>query len=83
MNHKWNKDNVCIKCGIVRERKEYKRWQRVQGVLIHGVWEDKHFYTYGVAWHYGPEHKFDRPECNVVNLKQVVRKYLKDKSNDS
>ncbi len=62
MNHKW-KDNKCLKCGIERQKKEYKRWQRSETVLRDGVWVDKNIHTFGIAWHYGPEHKFIRPNC--------------------
>lgn len=62
MNHKWE-NNKCVKCGIERQKKEYRSWQRVETILINGVWEDKHFYTYGIKWYYGNENKFERPNC--------------------
>jgi hypothetical protein len=62
MNHKWI-DNTCQKCGLKREKKEFKRWQRSETVLVNGVWQDRNIHTYGAAWHYGSEHKFERPNC--------------------
>lgn len=66
MNHKWE-NNKCLKCGIERQMKHYKSWQRVETVLVNGIWQDKHFYTYGTKWHYGTEHKFERPNCKLLN----------------
>ena len=62
MNHKWE-NNKCLKCGIERQKREYKRWQRSETVLRDGVLVDKTIHTFGIAWHYGPEHKFIRPNC--------------------
>jgi hypothetical protein len=65
-NHKW-KDNVCIKCGLSRERKEYRQVQSTGSYLgKDGCFYDKHYYTYGTAWHYGSKYKFERPECVLV-----------------
>lgn len=62
MNHKWT-DNKCKVCGVERQKKEFKRWQRSETVLVNGVWQDRNIHTYGTAWHYGTEHKFERPDC--------------------
>lgn len=70
-NHKW-KDNVCVNCGIKRERKEYRRWQRSETYLSRaGVWEDRTIYTYGTAWYYGEKYRFERPQCELVKLKII------------
>ena len=71
-NHKWKKD-VCIKCGITRTRKEYKKCVRTYSKLINGVFQDIPVYRYGTAWFYGMPHKehpntvkiigFERPGC--------------------
>lgn len=70
MNHKWV-DNKCQKCGIKRERKEFKRWQRSETVLVNGVWQDRTIHTYGTAWHYGIAYKFNRPNCNSEPLSDI------------
>ena len=62
MNHKWV-DNKCQKCGIERQKKEFKRWQRAETVLRHGVWIERSVFTYGTAWHYGVGNRFQRPNC--------------------
>lgn len=64
MNHRWE-NNKCLKCGIERQKKEFKRWQRSESVLVNGIWQDRNIHTYGTAWHYGPEHKFERPGCKI------------------
>jgi hypothetical protein len=65
-NHKW-KNNICIKCGISRERKDFKRWQSTGSVLGRdGCWYDKHYYTFGTGWYYGKEYGFDRPQCAII-----------------
>ena len=62
MNHRW-KDNICIHCGIKRERREYKKLVNTYSVLGRdGCFYDRPIYQYGTAWHYG-ETKFKRPEC--------------------
>jgi len=64
-NHKW-KDNVCVNCGIRREKKEYKRWKSCGTYLSrNGIWEERTHYDYGIKWHYGAEHKFIRPNCET------------------
>lgn len=69
-NHKWQND-VCLNCGVKREMKDFKRWQRVEGVLRNGVWEDKHFFTYGIKFWYGEKYRFERPQCELVKLKII------------
>jgi hypothetical protein len=66
MNHKWQND-ACVKCGLKREKKEYRKWQRCYTALSRsGVWEDRHVYTYGIGWHYGEPYGFERPQCALV-----------------
>jgi hypothetical protein len=70
-NHKWS-DNVCTKCGISRERKEYRKWQRSYTYLSKsGVWEDRDVYTFGTAWHYGKGYGFKRPQCAIVMMNSI------------
>lgn len=65
-NHKWNKENTCLNCGVHRERKDYKRWLRTETVLRNGVWEDRTVYAYGTMWHYGKKYGFERPHCELI-----------------
>jgi len=77
MNHKWDKDNVCVRCGIYRTRGGYRKLQRTYSALRHGVWEDIPVYQYGTAWYYGMPHDdcnvlvkaigFERPDCKNEN----------------
>lgn len=62
MNHRWI-NNKCSKCGVERQKKEFKRWQRSETILVNGVWQDRNIHTYGTAWHYGEQYKFERPDC--------------------
>ena len=65
MNHKW-KDDVCVKCGLRRERKEYKKPGMPYAVLGRdGCWYDKVPYTFGIGWHYGKRFGFERPPCPI------------------
>lgn len=62
MNHKW-KDNVCINCGLHREKRDFRKLKRTYSKLIHGVWEDIPVWEFGTAWWYGLKNKFNRPDC--------------------
>lgn len=63
MNHRW-KDNKCIRCGIVRERKEYKKLLRTYSKLCSdGCFHDIPIWGYGIGWWYGDSHEFNRPHC--------------------
>jgi len=66
IQHKWAND-ICQRCGTKREYREKATYQRTMGVLRHGVWEDKHIYTYHMRYHYGDPHGFDRPDCQNLN----------------
>lgn len=73
IHHRWGTDNVCIKCGIARIKKQYKIVARTYSKLINGIWEDIPIYRYGTAWWYGTPNEihpftvrsigFKRPEC--------------------
>lgn len=77
MNHKWDKDDECINCGIARTNLPYKKVIRTYSRLINGVWEDVPVYYHGIGWCYGqphPEDKrtikiigFERPDCITHN----------------
>lgn len=70
MNHKWNKEtNECTVCGLHRERKEHKKFQRTYSKLINGIFEDIPIYIYNFNWWYGEKNKFIRPDCKKQNLK--------------
>lgn len=64
-NHKWNSEGVCKRCGLKREKKQYRRAVNSRSVLKNGVFEDVPVYQYGTAWHYG-EAKFERPPCKTA-----------------
>lgn len=73
INHKWNKvGTVCLKCGLSREQKNEKTLMAIAG--------GKDYYKYKEYWLYtlsdGSQTRI-RPNCNVVNLKQVVRFFKK------
>jgi hypothetical protein len=65
MNHKWNKDNTCKRCGVYRTMKSWKLHMAMVG--------NKDYYKYGRSWWYGMPHKedkntvksigFERPDC--------------------
>jgi len=73
MNHKWNKDNVCSKCGLHRKM---KYWCTLMAVVNHPPWE---------AWRremaYGYFRQGDktitqvRPDC-ITNLKHKNHEQL-------
>lgn len=62
-NHKWNKNNTCVKCGLKRKK---ERWK-----LLMASVGSKYYYKYGVSWLYGIETHpnlikiigFERPKC--------------------
>ena len=59
MNHKWNKDNNCIKCGIYREKQTVK----TRMAIHHG----KDVNKYEVKYKYfdiDETSTFKRPLCN-------------------
>lgn len=72
-NHRWNKDNVCVNCGLHRMRKRYRKVVRTYSKLINGCWEDVPVYQFGTGWLYGTVHPevdcavkiigFERPNC--------------------
>lgn len=62
MNHRWA-NNICINCGVTRERKDYRKLVNTYTVLSNGVWEDRPVYQYGTGWWYGEVNKFNRPDC--------------------
>lgn len=57
-NHKWDENNNCIHCGLHREMKSWKLLMAMVGC--------RDYYQYGRNWHYGKEHKFQRPECKKL-----------------
>jgi hypothetical protein len=75
MNHKW-KDNVCVNCGIVRERKSWK--------LLMAQIGSKDYYKYGSGYYYGlPQDKvlvyglgFKRPDCDKEKMNEIISKTL-------
>lgn len=63
MNHKWQND-VCLRCGLTREKREYKKAGIPYSVLGRdGCWYDRVPYTFGTAYYYGEKYKFERPSC--------------------
>lgn len=73
MNHRW-KDNVCVHCGIVRERKYWK--------LLMAITDTQPYdhYQRGVDWRYGIPNEdgvtvksigFERPDCQKTKNKVV------------
>lgn len=63
MKHMWE-NNKCTKCGLIRERKTWRR----RMAIVNG----KDHYQYGTAWAYfadflglpgDQEYTFERPEC--------------------
>ena len=62
MNHKWDKNNTCINCGITREKKS---WRRLMAITNHPPYDH---YVYGKSWAYFFEPKigtFKRPDCKT------------------
>lgn len=65
MNHRWDKNNKCINCGIHRVKRTWKRRMAIVG--------SKDYYQYGWSWYYGEQLAdceiaikglgFERPEC--------------------
>jgi hypothetical protein len=64
-NHKWQNDE-CVRCGLKREKREYKKAGLPYSVLGRdGCWYDKVPYTFGTGYWYGETYKFERPDCPV------------------
>lgn len=91
MNHRW-KDNVCQKCGLVRDRMEYKKAGLPYSVLGRdGCWYDKVPFTYGTAWYYGIKSGensvmgigFERPPCPIELPKVQVSDTTEDASSNA
>lgn len=63
-NHRWV-ENKCLYCGLTREKREAKIHKGSYSCLTRsGVWDDREVVDYRFLWWYGPEHKFDRPDCS-------------------
>lgn len=58
MNHKWDENNKCVRCGLEREMKTWKVRMAIIG--------SKDYYQYGREYAYSFNLKkwsFKRPEC--------------------
>lgn len=71
-NHSWLQSHPldpelqtqeCIRCGIKRHKRLWRKKTGERSVLIRGVWEDKPVYQFGIKWWYGKDHEFNRPNC--------------------
>jgi hypothetical protein len=84
VNHKWE-NNICVRCGIKRELREYRKPGLPYGVLGRdGCWYDKVPFTHGTAWHYGKPYGFERPNCPITNRthKSATQQVLNSNSVD-
>lgn len=72
MNHKWNKDNICVNCGIYRTKKSWKRLMSITDFPPHN------HYQYGKDWFYAMPNEnfntvakaigFERPDCKKKEI---------------
>lgn len=66
MNHKWNKDNVCLKCHIHRELRYFSA---LMAVVNHPPWEAYKREMKYVYWTPGDkDYTTNRPDCKNIKL---------------
>lgn len=58
LKHKWNKDNECVKCGILRERTTIKTRMAIVGSRDYYKYETKYKYHIGDG-----KETLNRPTC--------------------
>ena len=63
MNHKWDSDNVCVRCGITRKKKS---WRLLMAITNHPPYDH---YMRGRDWHYGMPDK-DYPTVKAIGFKR-------------
>jgi len=61
MRHKWGNGNVCLRCGLEREKLTVKT---LMAIVNHPPWN---VYKYESKWHYliGNKLTTQRPECKT------------------